>query len=444
MTVQDVFKKFKSDMPSAEILMIINVNNKIVVSAPSDDTNEFDTLWVIENNEIVPYSPLKEMIAFQDACEHPLFKKEENSIQHYGIKGMHWGIRRFDYVPVGRNSSQQQTEAPKRRNYEQNSSTSTSKTSNSGNIIDRIKKAAADFANDPKNQNFMTALKDYSAASKGHGPGPVDFNNMYVSRSSKDLDVSDVLEMPKGSVVLSEKLAHINPGFWTSNDYTRHNNCPNCSFAVEMNKRGYTDFQANANHALRYEDIIDMYKGEKSYEFSTGFMWAGTQTDPPTFNDVKRWFSNEGQQQIFVERVTKYAGPPGSHGFISGYYKPPGFAGGHIFNYTVLKDGKIQIEDGQSGMIMTLEAAAKFYDLGRVEVTDMTNAKMDYEKLDAYNTYNESDKDYTRMREARQKFGQELVKKITNTVSTKMKDSNFLKKGANLVTSLLKTFTSKW
>lgn len=284
----------------------------------------------------------------------------------------------------------------------------------------------------------MTALKDYSAASKGHGPGPVDFDNMYVSRSSKDLDVSDIMEMPKGSIVLSEKLAHINPGFWTSDNPARQQNCPNCSFAVEMNKRGYTDFQANANHSLRYKEILDMYKDEKSYEFSTGFVGAGVQTDPPTFNDIKRWFSKEGQQQIFVERVTKYAGPPGSHGFISGYYTPLGLSGGHIFNYTVLKDGTIQVEDGQCGMIMTLEAAAKFYGLSWVEVTDMTNAKMDYEKLDTYNTYNESDKDYTRMRESRRKLGEEIVNKISQTVSTKMNDSNFIAKGAALVTSFLK------
>ena len=68
----------------------------------------------------------------------------------------------------------------------------------------------------------------------------------------------------------------------------------------------------------------------------------------------------------------------------------------------------------------------------------MTNAKMDYEKLDAYNTYNESDKDYTRMREARQKFGQELVNKISNTVSAKMNNSSFIAKGAAIVSSLLK------
>lgn len=418
MTIQEIFNKFKTDKPSAEILMIINVNNKVVVSAPSDDTNEFDTLWTIKNNEIIPYSPIPEIIAFQKACEHPLFKKDEESIQHHGIKGMHWGIRRFDYVPVGRNSNQQ-TEVPKRNATTTTSSASTSQ--NSGNIVDRIKKAATDFANDPKNQNFMTALKDYSAASKGHGTGPVDFDNLHVSRSSKDVDVSDIMEMPKGSIVLSQKIADVNPGFWTSNDYTRQNNCPNCTFAVEMRKRGYTNFQANANHGLKYEEILDMYKGEKSYTFGSGLHLTA-----------------KGSQQAWMENVTKYAGPPGSHGFISGWYKPSGFAGGHILNYTVLKDGTIQVEDGQAGMIMTLEAAAKLYNFGKSNVTDMTNAKMDYEKLDAYNTYNESDKDYTRMREARQKFGQELVNKISNTVSTKMNNSSFIAKGAAIVSSLLK------
>lgn len=411
MTIQEIFNKFKTDKPSAEILMIINANNKVVVSAPSDDTNEFDTLWTIKNNEIIPYSPIPEMIAFQKACEHPLFKKEEESIQHHGIKGMHWGIRRFDYVPVGRNNKKEEESAPRQ----------TTTTNNSNSIFSRIEKAVNDFKNDPKNQDLLTAMKDYSAASKGHGSGPVDFNNLHVTRSSKDVDVSDLVELPKGSVVLSQKLADVNPGFWTSNDYTRQNNCPNCTFAVEMRKRGYTNFQANANYGLKYQEILDMYKGEKSYTFGSGLHLTA-----------------KGSQQAWMENVTKYAGPPGSHGFISGWYKPSGFAGGHILNYTVLKDGTIQVEDGQAGMIMTLEAAAKLYNFGKSNVTDMTNAKMDYEKLDAYNTYNESDSDYVKMREARQKFGQELVKKISNTVSAKMNDSSFIAKGAAIVSSLLK------
>lgn len=29
----------------------------------------------------------------------------QDELTHYGIKGMHWGIRRFDYVPKGRRSS---------------------------------------------------------------------------------------------------------------------------------------------------------------------------------------------------------------------------------------------------------------------------------------------------------------------------------------------------
>lgn len=412
MTVQEIFNKFKTDKPSAEILMIINVNGKAVISAPSDDTNEFDTLWVIKNNEIIPYSPIPEMMAFQKACEHPLFKKEENSVQHHGIKGMHWGIRRFDYVPVGRNSKKEEEPAPRQ---------TTTSTKNDNSIFSRIEKAVSDFKEDPKNQDLLNSMKTYSEASKGHGAGPVDFNNMHVTRSSKDVDVSDLLELPKGSVVLSQKIADVNPRFWTSNDYRRHNNCPNCTLAVEMRKRGYTNFQANANYGLTYEEILDLYKGEKSYTFSPGLHLTA-----------------KGSQQAWMENVTKYAGAPGSHGFISGWYKPTGFAGGHILNYTVLKDGTIQIEDGQSGMIMTLEAAAKVYNFGKSNVTDMTNAKMDYEKLDAYNTYNKSDESYVKMREARQNFGKELVNKISSTVSTKMKDSSFIAKGAAIVSSLLK------
>lgn len=394
MNVKDILKKFNSEKPNSEVLMITNVNNKVVIVAKTDDTNRYDIHWTIKNDEIIPYSPLDEMIDFQIACQNPLYVKND-SLKHYGIKGQRWGVRRFDYEPVG--NRRPVIHDPRQGDGHRRDNTS----------------------------ELRRTFDEYKAASRGHGSGFINFNNFQFKISDSDTDISSLyrytgtnplyknLTFPAGSVYRSQSLAHINPGYNTG-DYYRTHNCPNCAFAVEMNKRGFTNFQANANTPQYMDDILSFYSNERTYSFKT---------------------SNIGLNgREWCDEVRKNAGPPGSHGFIAGDYKPVGNAGGHIMNYTVLKDGSIQIEDGQNGRIFTLEAAAKIYNFGSTHVIDMTNAGMNAGKLLQYGVDNTSDKNYVEFRRAQDAFAKELIRTIGNKIS----DHRTLSKGATFVTNFLR------
>lgn len=391
MNLQQILNFVKIKKPESTVLMVINVNNKIATALKIDGQNEYDIWWTIKNNELIPYSPLKymEMKEFHDACKHPIFKKKD-SLSHHGVKGMHWGIRK-EYEPVGRDSRR--------------------RTITKGDTDPDISK---DESSDGNAQKLYNAFMSYKNASEGHTKGPLDTNNLIIKRGQNDLDLSSHFNAPSGSVVLADSLTHINPNYWTSNDASVHNNCPNCSLAVELNKRGYSNFSANPNGPLTKDEIEKLYPGIQTHSFlSNAYKTNGTDW----CNDVK-----------------KYVGPPGSHGFISGNYKPNGYAGGHIFNYTVLEDGTVQVEDGQCGLIMTLEAAAEIYDFAQTYVMDATNANINLNRITDYGAINESDQDFSSMYGSAQKLGAEIIKNINR----KLTDPKLYATGQKVVTRLLR------
>lgn len=328
MNNNEILAIFKKQMPDYEVLTILDVNGKAVINAVNRNNDEecYDIQYVIKGGKIIPYSPIPEMKAFQKALENPVYVK--NELKHYGIKGMHWGIRRFQ------NEDGTLTSRGRDRYYED----STLGSSNS---------------------------KDYAVTQ--------------VHRTANDADYSSKFNLPQGSVYRSSELAHINTGYYTGDYYSR-NNCPRTSLACELYKRGYSHFIGNKGTGLTESQIMEMYTGEESHHFSN---W----TTADTYNLRSRRVNG----QDWCDKVSEYTGPPGSHGVISGLYKPPGAAGGHIFNYTVLEDGTIQIEDAQPGLIMTLEAAAQIYDFGNTTVTNLTNASINLSAMYDYNAMNTSD-----------------------------------------------------
>ncbi len=132
------------------------------------------------------------------------------------------------------------------------------------------------------------------------------------------------------------------------------NNCPNCALAVELKKRGM-EVRPKGGTGLTAEQIHDVYVGEKSR----------TCFDNKAFFDSKNY------------------GKPGDHGQIFGYYPDYVGGGGHTLNYTVLKDGTVQIEDAQVGTCMTLaEYQAAGYSMCYFmygEIMNLTQAEIDME-----------------------------------------------------------------
>lgn len=136
-------------------------------------------------------------------------------------------------------------------------------------------------------------------------------------------------------------------------------NCPNCALAVELRKRGM-DVKPKGTGGKTAEQIHDVYVNEK------------TKTCK---NNKDFW------------NAANY-GKPGDHGTILGMYS--NIKGGHTFNYTVLKGGKVQLEDAQTGQIMTLEEARRSGDMSLSyfqygEIVNLTKAEIDMNAVRKFN-----------------------------------------------------------
>ena len=221
-----------------------------------------------------------------------------SELYHHGILGMHWGIRRFQ------NKDGSLTGAGRKR-YDVGSKRDSSK--------DKI-------LSDQEVINIgNSAILDY-----GKKKAIEDYMNLYIEKSSnlstaKKADGTSYSEkeIHNLSIDYAEKEIENKYSYKVLTDFGE--NCPNCALAVELRKRGI-EAKPKATGGMSGSQIHELYVGEKTKNCSY---------NSDFFN-------------------SKNYGPPGSHGQILGAYSN---GGGHTFNYTVLPNGDIQIEDAQTGKV---------------------------------------------------------------------------------------------
>jgi hypothetical protein len=254
------------------------------------------------------------------------FHAKQSDILHYGVKGMRWGVitwmdklkKRLGYG-VG----------DKRDSRKDNVMTSKQHVVNVGNSIIR-------------NKSYENAEKSLKEWEEGQTKWwELWKQNPESSAAQRWLDKSD------------KAMENAVKEYSTYEKYST--NCPNCTLALELKKRGM-EVRPKGTGGRTANEIHDIYVNEKTTSCR---------------NNKDFW------------KAANY-GKPGDHGAIMGLYG--GNRGGHIFNYTVLKGGKVQLEDAQSGKVMTLEEA---YRTGAMalsnfqygEILNLTKAEIDMDEV---------------------------------------------------------------
>lgn len=257
------------------------------------------------------------------------FYDKQSDIYHHGVKGMRWGVITWmDKLKQRLGLGVGNKRDPLKDRVIENAQ----EVANVGNSIIRNRSLT-------NSQQLITDSKEYS--------------NKWWELSRKNPDSSAAKRY------LDKYNEAVNKAVNEWSTFEKYNtNCPNCTLALELKKRGM-EVKPKVTGGRSMEDIHEIYVNEKSKECKTN-----------------KDFWNAANY-----------GKPGDHGAIAGYYNN---YMGHIFNYTVLPGGKVQLEDAQSGRIITMDEARKSGDMPLSlfqsgEIINLTKAEVDMDTVRKFN-----------------------------------------------------------
>lgn len=250
------------------------------------------------------------------------FRAYSDYLMHYGVKGMKWGVRRYQ------DASGRLTAAGK-EHY-----------SKGGNGSDR--EDGSFLAAYALLYGGMTAF--YAAVAIGVGVADA----VETKKRNKELYKDD-----NPNKITPENLKKVNPKYGKP-EYSK--NCTKCACTTELVSRGITDYQAGkSNGGYTVKDYSKWFKGAKAKEVTT------TETAlRDHFNKMK----------------------PGSSGIMGFAYE--GGMGGHCIHWTVLNDGKVRFEDGQNGKSYELkDFMSEYKPASRItsDIIRLDNCEPDYKKM---------------------------------------------------------------
>lgn len=155
------------------------------------------------------------------------------------------------------------------------------------------------------------------------------------SRFGDKVDEDNGLPLKKTETSKEEDLSTVNPGWENPDEYSQHN-CPGCSVAYDLRRRGYDVIAKEFSNGLSEEEVASFYDGAVIKDVTA-------DKSPFDYSNLPEW---ETRNYALADSVIDAldSEPEGSRGMAYMYW----YGGGHIVSYEV-ENGRAILYDAQSG-----------------------------------------------------------------------------------------------
>lgn len=329
-------------------------------------------------------------------------QSNDNSLTHYGVKGMKWGVRK-EYEKKGRKSK---------------SLSGTKVSRDTGNGI-----SVTEF-HDYDDKKIRREVMDLYSES---GMTPAEY-------ASENVALYKFKNLPRFNMRLSEEQQRQAVNHNAPN-YNRQMNCFECTMAYEMRRRGY-NVQANEVNGGFALEVFHAFDIKNSFDISM------SSTENSGMNS--RVLAHGAYDEL-EKKCLAYGN--GARGMLGMYYAEP-YDGGHAMSW-VVEDGKFKIIDNQSNKqvgyetFLMCDGEINVYRLDNAEVlpgvTDFVEPfeATAEEKKEAQDRYKRGQKIW---KKEHQKTGKDAVAKVIKNIGKNVGD--FVKKGAEVVKKLFSKASS--
>lgn len=336
--------------------------------------------------------------------------RNQYELYHYGVKGMKWGVRRYQnedgsLTSAGKKRQQKrdkraskyETRAAK---YQSDIDTLQSKSHHSSQIRKLEKKRDKNLANaELKRQGKMTkgekaaligasvvaAYAAYKLADSGELNRLAAKGRAFVGGSDlgfkKDISLSD--NNMSSDEIMSRVVSRINPNY---GDVGTKNNCRRCTFAYEMSRRGF-DVKATKSTLGTGQNGVGLYNAMHKKRLRGGMLgFVGkVMSDDPITDDITQFTgktvehlnSESGYSKSIFKALSKFEN--GARGELHLRWK---MGSGHSVAWEII-DGSPVIFDCQTGQrFLNSVDFASYGDLvGEASVTRLDNIDLNNDFL---------------------------------------------------------------
>lgn len=271
---------------------------------------------------------------------------DSNYLEHHGVKGQRWGVRRFQN-PDGSLTALGRSRYGTVENFnrvfgttDSGSSASSSSVRSNGkvdhNAEDGVRREAAKLAVNTTLQlvqNPAAAAINLGSRLAQAGIAKVKTDKYFKDREKNgEIDKKTGLYKKKEEMNDKQDLSKVNPEFKSFNTNSK-NNCMLCTATFDLRKRGFDVTANKASIGYNYDDVKKWYPKAKLEQHSS--------------TNEKGRYSNKTMRENVKSSLAKQG--PGARGNLMVMWANS--YGGHSMVYTVGKNGKITILDGQTGKI---------------------------------------------------------------------------------------------